>query len=262
MMSKSRQSPQEGRGAERDAAVTSFARDYGSGDTIAMHAHDRDQLVYASSGVMTVRTGQGTWVTPPQRAVWIPAGIPHAIAMSGHVAMRTLYFRPAFVGGLPRRCCVVGVSNLVRELVLHICAHGADRPVGILLVQQLRALPALALELPMPSDPRARRLADRLATAPGTQTALAPLCRDAGASRRTMERIFLSETGLSLGRWRQQLRLMNALRQLGGGASVTEVAFDAGYSTPSAFILAFRKAFGATPTAYFAAPDNAPRILF
>lgn len=223
---------------------------------IAMHAHGRDQLVYASSGVMTVATGQGTWVTPPHRAVWIPAGIPHAIAMSGHVAMRTLYFRPASVGGLPRRCCVVGVSNLVRELVLHICAHGADRHVGILLAQQLRALPTLTLELPMPSDPRARRLADRLAVTPGTQAALASLCREAGASRRTIERIFLAETGLSLGRWRQQLRLMHALRQLGGGASVTEVAFDSGYSTPSAFIVAFRKVFGATPTAYFAAPDD------
>lgn len=261
-MSKSRQSAHGGQGAGRGVPITSFARDYEPGDAIALHTHDRDQLVYASSGVMTVRTGQGNWVTPPHRAVWIPAGIPHAIAMSGHVAMRTLYFRPAFVHGLPRRCCVVGVSNLVRELVLHACVHGADRHVGTLLAQQLRALPTLALELPMPIDPRARRLTDRLAAAPGAQTALAPLCREAGASRRTMERIFLAETGLSLGRWRQQLRLMHALRQLGGGASVTEVAFDAGYSTPSAFILASRKTFGATPTAYFAEPDDAPRVLF
>jgi len=258
-MSNDRQSSIEGKTTGREPAVTSFARDYASGDTIAMHTHDRDQLVYASSGVMTVRTGQGTWVTPPHRAVWIPAGIPHAIAMSGQVAMRTLYFRPARIRGLPRSCCVVGVPNLVKELILHTCAHGADRHVGALLAHQLRVLPTLALELPMPSDPRARRLADRLAAAPGAQTALAPLCRDAGASRRTIERTFLAETGLSLGRWRQQLRLMHAVRQLGSGASVTAVAFDAGYSTPSAFTVAFHKAFGATPTAYFATPDPGTR---
>ena len=257
-MSNHRQSPPDGGGQGRKAAVTCFARDYAPGDTIATHAHDRDQLVYASSGVMTVSTGEGTWVTPPHRAVWIPAGISHAIAMSGRVAMRTLYFRPARIRGLPRRCCVVGVSNLVRELVLHACAHGADRHVGALLAHLLHALPALALELPMPSDLRARRVAERLAVAPGTDRQLASLCRDAGASRRTIERLFLAETGLSLGRWRQQARLMQAVRLLGGGTSVTAVAFEAGYTTPSAFTVAFRKTFGAPPTTYFATQDNGP----
>jgi AraC-like DNA-binding protein len=234
----------------REAGSANFVRDYAPGEVIARHAHDRDQLVYASSGVMTVRTGQGTWVTPPHRAVWIPAGIPHAITMSGRVAMRTLYFRPAVVRGLPRKCCVVAISNLVRELILHVCAHGADRHINALLARQLRALPALALELPMPSDARARRVAERLASAPGAQTGLATLCRDAGASRRTIERSFVAETGLSLGRWRQQLRLMHAVQLLGGGANVTEVAYETGYGTPSAFTFAFHRAFGATPTAY------------
>jgi len=238
----------------RQAGVDSFVHDYASGETVATHAHDRDQLVYASAGVMTVRTGEGAWVTPPHRAVWIPAGIPHAIAMSGQVAMRTLYFQPALVGGLPRKCCVVAISNLVKELILHVCAHGADRHVSALLKRQLRALPALALELPMPSDVRARRVAERLMVEPGAQTELASLCREAGGSRRTIERSFLMETGLSLGRWRQQLRLMNAVQLLGGGANVTEVAFEAGYSGPSAFTVAFRKAFGATPKAYFGTP--------
>jgi len=248
-MSNSRQST---RLDER--GVNSFAHDYASGETIETHAHDRDQLVYASAGVMTVRTEQGAWVTPPHRAVWIPAGISHAVAMSGRVAMRTLYFRPALVRGLPRKCCVVAVSNLVRELILHICAHGSDRHVSALLAQQLRALRALALELAMPTDDRARRVAESLAIEPGTRLGLAALCRDAGASRRTIERCFLAETGLSLGRWRQQLRLMHAVQLLGSGASVTDVAFEAGYGTPSAFTVAFHKTFGATPTAYFAVP--------
>jgi len=253
-MSNSRQSVRREDGAVPEAGVTSFVRDYASGDMIAAHAHDRDQLVYAAAGVMTVRTGEGAWVTPSHRAVWIPAGVPHSIAMSGRVAMRTLYFRPAFVRGLPRKCCVIAVSNLVKELILHACACGADRHVSALLARQLRALSALALELPMPADVRARRVAERLERDPGARTGLAALCRDAGASRRTIERSFLAETGLSLGRWRQQSRLMHAVQLLGGGASVTEVAFEAGYGTPSAFTVAFHKAFGATPTAYFCAP--------
>ena len=102
-------------------AITTLRRDYPNGHTIPLHFHNRDQLVYASRGVMTVRTGNGTWVVPPQRAVWIPAEIPHTITMSGLVAMRTLYLKPRLAKRLPRECCVINVSTLLKELILHAC---------------------------------------------------------------------------------------------------------------------------------------------
>lgn len=254
-MSRSRQSD----------AITTLARDYASGAVVPTHLHDRDQLVYGSNGVMTIHTGLGVWVTPPNRAVWIPAGAPHSIRMSGGVSMRTLYLRPDLVRGLPRACCVVGVSSLLKELVLHICARGLVTGVGAddrclvgFLASQLQALRALPLELPAPQDRRARRLADRLASRTGLAAPIASLCREAGASRRTVERLFHDETGLSLGRWRQQLRLVRALEKLGEGASVAEAAFETGYASTSAFCVAFRKALGATPSAYFAEPPAPP----
>jgi AraC-like DNA-binding protein len=244
------------------AAVTTFVRDYESGDEVPRHAHGRDQLVYASKGVMTIRTDAGAWVTPPQRAVWIPAGVAHRIAMSGTVSMRTLYFRRRLVRGLPRACCVVKVSGLLRELILHACAQRAlggrrraERHLIGMLSDQVRAFPALPLELPMPTEPRARRVAERLAAGPGAREPLSRICREAGAGRRTAERVFIAETGLSLGKWRQQLRLMHALRLLGGGVPIAQVALDAGYSSASAFTFAFRNALGATPSGYFVTPS-------
>src|SRR5262245_61397239 len=87
--------------------IRTLAMGYPSGTVLERHTHSWTQLAYASDGVMTVHTDEGTWVVPPHRAVWIPAGVTHSIAMSGAVSMRTLYLAPEVVEGLPRRCSVV-----------------------------------------------------------------------------------------------------------------------------------------------------------
>src|SRR5579872_2816491 len=111
-MSSTRQSANPAFHPSRDlhSEITTLSHDYPAGHVIPLHFHDRDQLVYASRGVMTVRTRNGTWVVPPQRAVWIPAEVPHTITMSGWVAMRTLYLKPRLAKRLPRGCCVINVS--------------------------------------------------------------------------------------------------------------------------------------------------------
>jgi AraC-like DNA-binding protein len=253
---------QEGGGA---FLVRTLAVGYPSGAVLEHHAHDWAQLVYATEGVMSVHTEDGTWVVPSHRAVWIPAGVGHSIAMSGWVSMRTLYIAPRLVGGLARRCCVVAVSPLLRQMILHVIAQGAlrrgvaeQRRLAGVLLDQLRVLPAVPLELPMPRDARALRVAARLREEPGATAALDALARAAGASRRTLERLFQTETGMSLGRWRQQARLLHAMRLLAGGESVTSTALSVGYDSTSAFIAAFASALGTTPGQYYRA-QGAPR---
>jgi len=207
---------------------------------------------------MTVRTRQGIWVVPPLRAVWIPAETPHSIVMSGAVTMRTLYFLPALLEGLPRKCFVLNVSALLRELILHACKLSKlsrkrrDHKVVIeIIVDQLQASPAVPLQLPHPSDPRALKVVQRLLDDPAEPRTLKGLCADCGASKRTIERIFRLETKMTFGRWRQQLRLLHALQRLASGEKVTTAALDTGYASTSAFISMFRKQLGTTPTRYF-----------
>lgn len=238
--------------------MTTLVYEFVHGHVIPEHFHPEDQLVYASLGVMTVRTSQGTWVVPAQRAVWIPACTPHSIVMSGPVSMRTLYLRARMVRHLPRTCCVVNVSTLLQELILHACkypkmsrrskihAHLID-----LLIDQLNAVQAIPLQLPHPSDTRAVRLAEILQRNPGDACPLEAICKQVGASKRTIERLFQEETRLSLGKWRQQLRLMRSLQMLAAGEKISHAALEAGYSTPSAFIAMFRKTLGTTPRRYF-----------
>jgi AraC-like DNA-binding protein len=240
------------------AHVGSVSCDFEHGHVIREHFHPEDQLIFASKGVMTVSTSQGIWVVPPLRAVWIPAKTPHSVAMSGPVSLRTLYFLPRLVKKLPRTCSVMNVTPLLRELILHACKFpkltknvASQKHIVEVLLDQLDPVHSIPLQLPHPSDSRAMRVVQTLLADPAEQKTLQRLAKDSGASKRTIERLFLAETKMTFGKWRQQLRLLHAMKRLASGEKVTAAALDAGYCSASAFISMFKQQLGATPTRYF-----------
>jgi AraC-like DNA-binding protein len=246
----------------RIAEMAGGAWNFAHGHAIRRHSHLEDQLLFASEGVMTVETIEGVWVVPPLRAVWIPAETAHAVVMSGRVSMRTLYISPRLCRTLPRRCMVINISSLLRELILHACQFSklrkrvvAERHVIELILDQLKLVESIPVQLPHPHDSRARKLADRLRTNPREQRSLQTLSMECGASKRTMQRLFAEESGMSFSRWRQRARLIYAMQSLAAGESVTNAALEAGYSSTSAFISMFRKQLGTTPARYMAAAD-------
>jgi AraC-like DNA-binding protein len=262
-MSRKRQRPKE-RDPERGLLVRTYAVTHPNGLDIAPRAFDWHQLVYASQGVMSVHTSEGTWVVPPHRAVWIPRGVEHAVEMAGRVSLRTLFFAASFARGLPRSCQAVNVSPLLRELILQATRLGLLRRnvrsqarLARVILDQLQTLSQTPLQLPAPSDPRARRATELLRQNAGEPISLAAGARGAGASQRTLERLFRRETQMTLGRWRQRLRFVQALRLLAAGHAVTQVAIEVGYRSPSAFVSAFRRQLGTTPGRYFDPPPPA-----
>jgi AraC-like DNA-binding protein len=240
--------------------LTPLRHDFAGSFEIGMHVHPEHQLMFASKGIVTVWTHAGSWVVPPQRAVWIPARTEHRVSIHGAVSMRTLYMKKSLAPRLPSRCCVINVSPLLRELVLHLCSfpgltprRKAEGRLISLLFDQLEIMNVAPLQLLYPSDPRGARVAEILTKDPGHPASLESICRSAGASKRTVERIFRGETHMTLGRWRQQLRLLHALQRLSSGSKISQVASDLGYSTASSFISMFRKSLGTTPRQYFSA---------
>jgi AraC-like DNA-binding protein/quercetin dioxygenase-like cupin family protein len=240
--------------------VRGLAVTYGDRQKLYRHTHPWAQLVYAASGVMVVETPDAAWLVPPTRAIWVPGGTPHQIEMRGVVAMRTLYLAPADDARL-EACRALEVAPLLRELILHIVRLGmldqdrADHArLEALLLDLLAEGETAPLQLPLPADPRARAFAERLLADPGGTTALEVLARGSGASLRTLQRLFAAETGLPLETWRGRARMQQAVVSLSNGASVTTAALDAGYQSPSAFIAAFKRAFGVTPARWRARP--------
>ena len=239
-------------------AVRSLATNYASGYRIESHSHPWHQLLYAISGAMTVSTGQSSWMIPTGRAVFIPAGCAHAIRMWGTVEMRTLYLSAALTGLEHSECRVVEVAPLLRELILRTvermgldsrAAHDS-RMIG-LLEDELQSAMAEAedspLVLPLPGDERALALARYVLEKPLIGDSVDVLAKQHGVARRTLERRFRDETGMSFGMWRQKARLLDSIRLLAEGKSVTDTALDCGYSGVSAFIAAFKGTFGYTP---------------
>jgi AraC-like DNA-binding protein len=237
--------------------VRSAASTYPDGMRLDRHDHPWGQLAFCNSGVMQVISDATARLAPPTRAIWLPASVAHEIVMRGEVATRFLYLAPQLAAPLPDEAGVVEVLPLLRELILHILklrmlhpdAPEQDRLARVLVDLLLQARP-IDLALPLPADRRALAFAERVQDAPGESAGLSDLARRAGASLRTLQRLFPAETGLTLEAWRQKARLITAAAALSGGAPVAVTAGDCGYESPSAFITAFKRQFGVTPGRY------------
>ncbi|HEX5228703.1 MAG TPA: helix-turn-helix transcriptional regulator [Bryobacteraceae bacterium] len=239
-------------------AMRSLATNYASGYRIERHQHPWHQLLFASSGSMTVSAPDASWMIPTGRAVFIPARTIHAIRMWGLVEMRTLFFAPPLTSFENKECRVVEVSPLLRELILRVVERAGldfraepDTWLIRLLEAEVKAASTAAecspLALPMPAEEKARALAHHVLDQPSALETVDDLARASGLARRTLERRFRDQTGMSFGMWRQKARLLDSIRMLAEGKSVTDAALDCGYSSVSAFIAAFKATFGYTP---------------
>ncbi|WP_448722940.1 AraC family transcriptional regulator [Pseudomonas farris] len=242
----------------RDAVVT--ANNYRDGLRFALHTHQRGQFAYAACGVITVFTSQGNWVVPPQRAIWVPAGVPHEMSMSGPVTMLNTYIRNRAAArlSLPAHCQVFGVSALLRQLLIRAIDVPAlyakehlDGHLMTLLLHEIAGMSPLSLNAPLPVEPRLAHACRNLLEQPSLEIGIDDMTRQVGMSRRTFTRLFRQQTGISFVEWRQQACLLAAVVRLGNGEAITRVATDLGYSSPSAFTSVFRRILGEAPSRYF-----------
>lgn len=229
-----------------------------TGASTGWHAHPRGQLLYAIKGVMIVQSDAGTWVVPPNRALWMVPGLRHNVTMSGDVEIRTAYIDSNLIQNLPGQTCVINVSPLLRELLVEAVriplnseiSPRDERLVG-LLIDEMKASSAIPLHLPMPSDPRLAALCQSLIEQPAERSSAKTWAEAIGMGERTLHRLFSQETGMTFSRWREQARLLSALREIAEGKKGIEVAFNCGYASQSAFSAMFRRHFGVSPSAFY-----------
>jgi AraC-like DNA-binding protein len=243
--------------------VTALAEDYPNGHISPRHRHPNAQLIHAVRGVMVVDTDYGQWIVPSTRGLWVPGGIEHRIRMVGEVMMRTAYINTKAVSDLsersfPQACVVLKISALLRELIIAII----DAPIPYelesragrlarLLLDEIQQMGSLPLHLPMPSDKRLLAICNVINAAPHDNTTATEWAQRLHVDPKTIQRVFLRETGMTFGQWRTQARLLLALERLAAGDKVLNVALDLGYESPSAFATMFKKQFGIAPSRFF-----------
>ncbi|MFE2507429.1 AraC family transcriptional regulator [Streptomyces naganishii] len=228
------------------------ARWLAPGAAIDAHRHDDHQLVYAGRGVLAVTTGAGSWTAPATRAIWVPAGTVHSHQAHGELELHLIGLSADTNPLGLDEPAVLTVSPLLRELILACTRDRSDdspehRRLRAVLCDQLRVSPQQQLHVPTPTAPQLKALCEILHADPADNRTLAALGRQVGASDRTLSRLFRADLGMTFPQWRTQLRLSHALVLLAEDTPVTVVAHRCGWSSASAFIDVFRRAFGHTP---------------
>ncbi|PWE53395.1 AraC family transcriptional regulator [Metarhizobium album] len=222
------------------------------------HQHPQGQLILALHGAVTCTAESGVWIVPPDCGLWVPGGVPHSNRVTSNARLTYLFVEPG-AAMLPAECCTLSVSPMLREMIHRLAdlperdrrdAH-VDRLMRVML-DELALMPRERLELPVSDHPKIALIAAALLSDPSDRRTLGQWAEHVAVSERSLKRLMVQETGLSFGRWRRQLHLVIALRELAGGATVQKVAGDLGYETTTAFIVMFRKALGTTPSRYFA----------
>lgn len=247
-------------------SVVGSASDFPDGHRVEPHSHGRAQLLHALTGVVAVSTGQGRWMVPPDHAMWIPAGVVHAVEMHGLVRMRSAYVLPDASPDLRPNLHVLQMSDLMRSLIVEAVGTGGDEndpradAISRLILLELPRLEERPFTLPFPDDPRLARLCRGFVANPSAHVVIDDWAEQAGMSRRSFTRAFQRETGLSLSIWRRQATLFAALPRLADGASVTSVALDLGYESAPAFTTMFRRMLGVSPRAYMRQAEG-PKVF-
>lgn len=232
-------------------AIGAMFKAYPDRHIIAKHSHERDQLLYATKGIMRLKTTEEAWIVPRENALYIPAGIQHSVSMHGDAHMRTLYIDAAATETPARELGVLPVSALLRELILVLCeepvTYGPDSRAGLIakvIRFEIDLARDLSLNVPLPKGPRLQRLCAELLADPSDRRTLNAWADIAGASERTLAQLFERDLGMSFNQWRQRIRFHNALEALNRGEPISKVAKNNGYNSGSAFSHAFRKVMG------------------
>lgn len=230
-----------------------------NGIALDAHTHLRGQVMFVQRGALNCEVAGGLWIVPPGSAMWIPGGVSHSIRAAGGLEGYNTFIDSAVSAGLPPDCCAISVTPLLRELLIRSARfpalyeqEGPETRLFSVLMDELATASVENLHLPMPTDARLRRMADLMLQSPTERGTLSDWAERLGLSGRTLARLMSRQTGMSFGRWRQQLAIMLAVEWLVEGASIQQVAGYLGYESVPSFTTMFRKSLGTSPGRYMA----------
>ncbi|MDM8355742.1 AraC family transcriptional regulator [Pandoraea communis] len=239
------------------------ARPLGDGIRVPDHQHAWAQVAYTPRGVIQIAVADAAWIVPPSRAIWIPPNVVHSLQVNEPSYLRTLYVHPDVIPAGLDHCRVVEVSPLLRELIaaIDVPEDTLDAPreqlLGGLILDELRRASPLPLEVPLPRDKRLLTLCNAMLVDPARAWTLDQWARYAGASPRTIGRLFRQELNMSFVQWRQHVVLARAIPLASKGYPLARIARELGYRSQSAFSAMFKRTFGRTPSEFFATVPDA-----
>lgn len=242
-----------------DYSVFAFAQNYSNGHVEEWHQHEHIQLIHTLTGVIRIETAEGTWICPPGRGLWIPAGKEHATHVSGQVSVRGVWIQPNARNHLVQDCRVVNISPLLRELICAalfinktVEANSRDERLLQLILDEVQILPTLAFHLPEAHSPALIQLCQYIRENLADDWTLPRAAMIMAMSSKTLSRHFQKELAMNFTQWLRQAKLIQAMTDLVNNKPILHIALDLGYDSPSAFSAMFKRATTMTPSEYIA----------
>jgi AraC-like DNA-binding protein len=221
------------------------------------HTHPRGQLIFSSKGITRVVTDQGIYLIPSSQAFWCPPNNNHKLYFLGKVEIANLFIDPFWSNKLSKNQKVINVSPLLKELIskavkvdINYSKNGKEHRLMEVIIDEISELNSSPLALPWSEHPKLKNIMLDIFNNPTNSKNIQQSADFSHISSRTLARIFKKEINMTFSQWRMQARLFYALEKLYEGKSVTFIALELGYSTPSAFITAFRRSLGKSPLDY------------
>lgn len=222
----------------------------------APHSHENGQLIFIETGVINVRTEEGSWIVPEGRLGWIPKGKIHSSKALCKIRGWSIITNPQYEKILPKEICIIKASPLLLALLDRL-VNPNDEPssffakVNHLILEELKNVETEDLGISLPTTPELLNVTEELLENLNSSNKLEDWAKIAGKSKRTFTRYFLSETGLTFDQWKKQAINMKAIELLAQGKQVADIALELGYESVSAFITMFKKNMGETPMKLF-----------
>ncbi|MCG7387358.1 helix-turn-helix transcriptional regulator [Pantoea sp. ACRSB] len=229
---------------------------YGAKHATSSHKHAAGQVYWLDHGIMVIETTLSQWTVTPGTVGWFPPGLEHSAWVPGNVTGHSLYIDPPACINFPLYAGIYGADAFTTAL-LNRCQNSGSHSTPDyqetllkLLGYEVMQCTALPLELRLPTDQRARNVANELLNNPASHLDQSQLAQQFGLSVRSLSRLFNQQAGLSFSQWRQQAKILASLQWILAGLPVYEVASLSGYSNVSAYIDVFRQRFGKTPAQF------------
>lgn len=237
--------------------ISPWVHSYPGGSTIATHSHLGLQVLYAQHGDMCVNSETASCLANPSQVVLVPSRIEHEIKIGRQAEMATIYIEnPEWEKGISRDMVSFPASPMLKQLIARTITLSQKKDfkpqdniylLGMLLLELETTRNDLHTPS-LPDDKRALFICKEILKNPLNSAGLSELSNLAGASPRTINRIFQKHYGMTFHQWRTQIKLRWAEKKIQAGQSISEIACELGYASTSAFSYSFKKSTGKSPT--------------
>lgn len=221
------------------------------------HQHDWGQVHLIKQGVLEMEVNGRKMVSPAGFAIWTPAQIPHRAFNRQDIEYCAINIDVSRSQHLPSQACMIALPPLVLAIIDDLVARKVDKIeshqdtcLTDVLLERLASAHQVDDFLPTTTDPLLQPILAELEANPANNCPLSEWAKRVFTTERTLHRRFQKHLRMSFNEWRQRLKVVTALQLLKQPDSISQVAYQLGYSDASAFIKMFRKHTGLTPSAY------------